>query len=400
MTILIKPIKKIFTVMMLCFFTFSLSGCWGSKELSNMALVMATGIDLTDEDKVKLSIQVFIPRAASSQQQGAGPGMGGAESLVLVKSATGENMADAMINLQKLFTRQIFWGHCDAYIIGEKLARKGDLNDQIDFINRHPEPRTRSDLFISKGPAADLLGLIPSLESYMGDVLQKSSELNFKKPITVKDFQLMTVSDSKGGILPVLEISKPDQPEKATETITKFSGVAIFNGDKMVGSINEDVTQGLLWVRNQNKVSVITGATPSGKKISVHPLRQSTKLIPKIEKGKWSITVDLTVDGLLVQNGSNLDIMNPSSSKHAETYLKRGVERDIRASITKVRNGMSTDAFGIAESFHKEYPEEWKKVKDHWQYFFPHVEVNVNAHIKVREPGLMTKTLGTIKRGD
>lgn len=400
MTLLIKPIKKTFTVLMLCFFTFSLSGCWDNKELSHMALVMATGIDLSDEDKIKLSIQVFIPRAASSQQQGAGPGMGGLESLVLVKSATGENMADAMVNLQKLFTRQIFWGHCDAYIIGEKLARKGNVNDQIDFIDRHPEPRARGDLFISKGPAANILELIPSLESYMGDVLQKSSELNFKNPITVKDFQQMTVSDSKGGFLPILEISKPEQPEKATETITKFSGVAIFNGDKMVGTINDEVTQGLLWVRNQNNVSAITGSIPSGKKISVHPLRQSTKLIPKIENGKWSVTVDVTVDGLLVQNGSNLDIMKPSSSKQAETYLKRGMERDIRASITEVRNGMSTDAFSIAESFHKKYPEEWKKVKDQWKSIFPHVKVNVKTHVKVQEPGLITKTLGTIKRGD
>lgn len=400
MTTISRPIKKTLTVILLCFSTLILSGCWGNKELSNMALVMATGIDLTEEDKVKLSIQVFVPRAASSQQQGAGPGVGGVESLVLVKSATGENMADAMVNLQQLFTRRIFWGHCDVYIIGEKLAQKGNLNEQIDFINRHPEPRARADLFVSNGPAADILGLIPSLESYMGEVLQKSSELNIKKPITVKDFQLMTVSDSKGGLLPLLKISKPDQPDKATETITKFSGAAIFKGDKMVGTINEDVTQGLLWVRNQNKVGAITGSTPDGKKISAHPLQQTTKLIPKIEKGNWSVTVDVNVDGLLVQNGSNLDIMDPSSTKLAESYLKRGMERDIRAAISEVRNGMGTDAFGIAESFHRKYPAEWKKVKDHWERFFPFVSVNVDIHIKLKDPGLMTKTLGTIKRGE
>ncbi|MGE7778336.1 Ger(x)C family spore germination protein [Peribacillus sp. NPDC097264] len=399
-TILSKPIKKAITVTMLCFFTCTLSGCWGSKELSNMALVMAAGIDITEEDQVQVTIQVFIPRAASSQQQGAGPGTGGVESLVLVKSATGENMADAMVNLQKLFSRQIFWGHCDAFIFGEKFALKGHLNDQIDFINRHPQPWARGDLFISKGPASEILELVPALESYMGDVLQKSSELYIKKPITVKDFQLMTISDSKGGILPLLEISKPDQPEKATETITTFSGVAIFKEDKMVGSIKEDVTQGLLWIRNQNKLGAITTSTPDGRKISVHPLRQSTKLIPKIENGKWSVTVDVNVDGLLVQNGSNLDIMEESSSKQIETYLQHEMERDIEAAITEVRDGMGTDAFGIAESFHQKYPEEWEKVKDHWKYVFPQVTINMDIHLKVQEPGLMTKTLGTIKRGE
>ena len=358
-----------------------------------MALVMAAGIDRSDDGKIELTLQVFVPRVASNIQQG-GPSSSSADSMVLVKSATGENMADAIIHLQKLFSRQIFWGQCDTYIIGEKLAKDGGLNEQIDFINRHPQPRARADLFVSQGSVAKILAITPSLEKYMGDSLEKISDLNFKNTVTVKDFQQMALGDSAGGYLPFLQIAKPKGSKKSSETMAEISGLAVFQEGKMTGMIKDKNMTGLLWVRNQIQLDTITGETPGGGKISLHPLHQSVKLKPTIKNGEWKVQVDVNVEGMLTQNDSYLDVMNPVSSKQAEVYLERKVKKEIRRSIHEVKNEIGTDAFGFGDAFHRSYPKEWDEVKENWDAFLPYVDYDVDLDIKILEPGLMNKTIG------
>ena len=395
MTIMAKLHRLIHALFVPPLLLLLLSGCsWGSHELSHMALVMGAGLDRTDDGRIELTLQVFVPRAASTMDQGSGPGSSGTESMVLVKSATGENVAEAALNLQRLFSRQIFWGQCDTYIIGEKLAKDGTLNEQIDFINRHPQPRSRANLFISHGEAAKILSITPSLERYMGDVLEKISDLNFKNTITVKDFQQMSQGESKGSYLPFLQISKKQHSKKASETIAEISGLAIFEKGKMTGLIKGKEMKCFLWTRNQIVLGTITAETPGGRTISLHPLRQSAKVVPKVKNGKWRVTVHVHVEGMLTQNDSYLNVMEPASSKRAEGFLEKEIKKDIEQSVHAVKDEIGTDAFGFGDAFHRTYPKEWKKVKDQWDSFLPYVDSNVTVQLKIKDPGLVNKTIG------
>ncbi|MCI1068295.1 hypothetical protein MOQ17_20625, partial [Stenotrophomonas maltophilia] len=91
------------------------------------------------------------------QSGGGGIGAGGGD-LTLVRSGDGVNIADAMSKVQARLPRRIFWGHCKVYLFGEEAAKEG-ISDHIDFLVRHPEPRNRAFLYVSKGKAEEMLAL-------------------------------------------------------------------------------------------------------------------------------------------------------------------------------------------------------------------------------------------------
>jgi spore germination protein KC len=389
--------KIIITFTALLFFSASLllTGCWDRRELNDIALVLGAAIDKSKDKKVELTVQVLIPRAAGGGQQGTGGGGGGgAAPQVLVRSAIGENMADAASKLQEKFPRRIFWGHCEAYIIGEKLAKEGGVHKQVDFIFRDREPRERAHLFVSHGKAAAILELNPPLERYLGEVLRKLSEMRIGVDTTVKDFEQMLTGDAGGAILPFIKILPQKHGEKKKETIAYMTGTAIFKKDKMVGQINDRVTRGLLLLRNQFKAGTVTVNPRKGETISLNSSREVTKLTPKIENGKWSITANVTIEGMIVQNGTDIDIMSPAITKRAENHLEKNMKRRIDQALKQVKEGMDVDAFGFADAFHRKYPREWEKVKDHWEDILPQVDVKTDINVHVLRTGLSTTPAG------
>jgi len=386
-----QNIIKMLTILLLFLSSLLLTGCWDRREVNDTALVLGTAIDTEKGKQIKLTVQVLIPQTASSQQQGGGGS--GPSSQVLIRSAIGENMADAMSKLQVELPRKIFWGHCKTYMIGEKLARKGDLHEQIDFLLRHPEPRERALLFVSKGEAADILEFRPTLELYVGEGLRKLSVMHIFASVTIKDFEQMLTGDAGGALLPVIKIVQVKNGNKE-ETVPSITGTAIFKKDKMVGQIDLKVTRGLLWLRNEVEATAVTVKPKKGESISLDPIRETTKLIPTIKNGKWGILAKITSEGTIVQNGSNLDVMSPQITKRVEKDVEKDIKERINQSLKQVKKGMDVDVFGFADAFHRKYPKEWAKVKDHWDTVLPDVYVKVDIKTRVRRPGLSTTPAG------
>lgn len=391
-----RNIIKTFTVLLFVLASFLLTGCWDRREVNDTALVLGAAVDKSKGKNIKLTIQVLIPRAVGGGQQGTGGE--GPTAQVLVRSAVGENMADAASKLQVRFPRKIFWGHCKTYIFGENLAKAGGISEQIDFLLRHPEARERSYVYISHGEAAKVLELEPPLESYEGEVLRKLSEMRVGIHITVKDFEQMVTGDAGTALLPLIK-KLPSAPGKKQEaTIAYIAGTAIFKRDKMVGQIDIKITRGLLWLRNEIEVTAVTVELQKGKTMSLDPIEQKTKLLPKIENGKWTITAKIKSEGTIVQNGTHLDIMSTQIIKRVEKSLEKDIKQRMDLSLKQVKKGMNADVFGFAEAFHRKYPKEWSKVKDHWDEILPQVDVKIDIQTRVRRPGLSTTPAGLKKK--
>ncbi len=339
-------------------------------------------MDANEGKKIKLTIQVLIPSAVSSGQ--AGQGQGGPR--VMMRSAIGEDMADAVSKLQTKLPRKIFWGHCKTYIIGEKLAKAGGLHKQIDYLLRHPEPRERAYMFISTGEASNFLEAKPQLELFVGEGLRKISEMHIGTSTTLKDFEQMLTSDAGVALLPLIQTT-----EKHTDFLI---GTAILKNDEMVTQVDTTLTRGLLWLRNKNEVTSVSVSNQNGGIVSIDPIRQKTKLIPSITDGKWSMLVKTEFDGVIVQNGSDIDIMEPTIIKKIESNTEKEIKGLIGKTLTQVQEEMNVDAFGFADAFHRKYPKEWEKVKDGWDKILPQVEVKIDVTMHIRRPGLSTKLAG------
>lgn len=190
--------------------SFLLTGCWDRREINDTAIVLGATIDKANGKNIKLAVQFLAPQAIGGQQGGGG----GGGPKVLMRSAIGENMVDAASKLQVQLPRKLFWGHCKIYIIGEKLAKGGALNEQIDFLIRHPEPRDNAYLFVSSGKASKVLEFQPLSELHVAEGLRKISEMHIGKTTTVKDFEQMVTGDARVVTTPLIKMVPAKKGEK------------------------------------------------------------------------------------------------------------------------------------------------------------------------------------------
>lgn len=58
---------------------------------------------------------------------------------------------------------------------------------------------------------------------------------------------------------------------------------------------------------------------------------------------------------------------------------------------------MNADAFGFADAFHRKYPKEWAKAKNHWNKVLPKVDVKIDIKVRISRPGLFTTPAGLKK---
>ncbi|MBD0379506.1 Ger(x)C family spore germination protein [Paenibacillus sedimenti] len=382
------------------FFTISLiscilllSGCWDRTEVNDLALVTAAGIDRKTEKRIELSVQVFIPRAAGGGQQAMGGG-GSGSAQTFIRSAEGVTIVDAMTKLQEKLPRRIFWGHTEVFIIGRKLAEEG-IRSHMDFMMRDPQVREGAYVFISEKEAKPILELLPPLERSSSEVLRELAKSKIAMEVTLKDLNARMIGDSEAVGLPWIGKlqAQPGQPEE--RTIPYITGTAVFKKDKLVGHISDRTTRGVLWLRNEIHAAVVTDTPKEAEGfVSMKLLRAESQLVPKIENGKWTITLRAITEDDIIQNATNLDLMNPIFLRQLEVHLEEDIQNRVQMALDQVQKKMNADIFDFAEAFHRGYPNEWNKAKERWDEIFPEVEVNFEVKAKVRRPGKSTVPAG------
>ncbi|CAN7591984.1 Ger(x)C family spore germination protein [Paenibacillus sp. LjRoot56] len=364
-----------------------LTGCWDRREVNDLALILGVASDKKDNDTIELSVQVFIPKSA-----GGGPseGMssGGGAGQTFVRSATGVTMADAMSKLREKFPRELFWGHDKVFIIGEKMAKEG-VSDMIDFMMRFPQARVRLRVFACHGSARHVLELIPPLEQSTAEVLREMLELHSVVDVPIKTFAQALAGKSGAAALPWLEIVPPEPNKNEFQTVPFIKGTAVFKKDKMVERIDERITKGVVWIRNEIKKEIVTVPSQDGNGfVTVNVKSSKTELVPDIQNNQWSIKVNVKPEARVIENTMSLSLKDPEFSKAIEQNLNTTIEKRVRNALAQVQGKMHADIVGFAETFYRKYPKEWEAIKDQWDEQFPKVQVYVQVASKLLSPGI------------
>src|SRR5699024_7954334 len=106
--------KCIVTLLIL---TLLLSGCWDRRELNELGITMALGIDKIENEYV-VSAQVVVPSEVSMK---ASTG----RSAVTLYKASGDTIYEAFRRMTKNSPRKIYPGHLQILVLSEDLAKEG-----------------------------------------------------------------------------------------------------------------------------------------------------------------------------------------------------------------------------------------------------------------------------------
>nr|WP_231891432.1 Ger(x)C family spore germination protein [Paenibacillus swuensis] len=361
-------------------FSILLSGCWDRREVNDMALIIAAGIDVKEGDQVELTVQVFIPNPT------AGEGGGGGEGRIHSISRVGENVSAALTSLQRELPRSFFWGHAKAYIVGEEASRRG-MNHIMDFLFRDIDPREQSNLFVCRGKAKDLLLSLTDPNSY-----ETMIKLSQKKPLqysTVFKVEEKISGESNSFLLPIAGTTASSVSGQEFNIIM-VRGCAVIKNRKLLGFLEKKDWESLEWFENRKFERNMTVLYEDEKgQTSLKLTRSYLHYFPRIHKGVWSMHLRIKVNADIAESSNSLDFMSTKDNlKKAEPWFNKKIQQEVTQIIREGQKKYSADIFGFAREFHKAYPEQWKKEKRNWERIFSDMPVTVEIDTVIHTPGI------------
>lgn len=373
------------------------SGCWDRVEVNDLAFVMATSLDLTEDGKLVSTIQTANLSGSIGGQDGQGKPGGQQGKKFITMTVSGKSTTDLVQKQQEKMSRKLYIAHRSVLIIGERLARHG-IRDILDWYGRNPESRLRTFILIAKGKdGRDVLKVAYPLERNPSEGMKEMEKLGFGTSVTLRDFMMASASEGihpvAGYIEPVTESSmglKQQEKEQQEPDNLMLKGTAVFKNFKLVGYLDDEESGGLIELTGKFKRGSITAdnipGVPGNVGLKISKVKR--KIHPYIRGNKIKFNIALKGEGEVLENNTNLDLSQPQNMKIVQDALSKSLEKRMRRTLTAAQHKYHADIFGFGEAINRSDPKQWKSLKKQWDEKFSEAEFSIAIDLTVRRSGM------------
>ncbi|MED3954641.1 Ger(x)C family spore germination protein [Priestia aryabhattai] len=385
--------------------TLFLTSCWSKKELTDLAIVAALGIDKTKDGRYHITLQIINPGNVAGGMQGGG---GGTQSPpITIYSASGENLVEASRRASGRISRRLYYAHTNLVVVGEKLAKEEGIDTLIDGLDRDPEFRNTSTLVIANhSSAADIVKTLTPVDKIPANKILKTLEFTQRKwgeniKTSLQEVMRSLESSGRGTVVSGFRlVGNPQQAQKldnlqesAPEATLQASGIAVLKEGKLVDWLYGKPALGTVWLLDKVQGTDVD-IDWEGKKeaIAYQTVRQKTSVTAQVKNGQPHISVHTRVEGDIGDMEVPVDITNPEIITKMEQAVRQKIKKDLKMAIERAQKN-KTDILGFGEVIHRTRPNQFKKLKTEWNdVYFPKLDVDIVVEAYIRRAGLRNKS--------
>jgi spore germination protein KC len=415
-------VKKNKWIIPLCvFFCLNSAGCTDKKEVDDQVYAIAIGADKGVENKIRFTVQYPTYRGEKGSSQQSGDSKSLIVGNTIISTVEAPSILEAL-NLFATFTsRRISLVHAKMIIFSEDFAREG-IAGFIQPIARFRETRRIMQIVVCKGSAEDF---IKENTTLIGVGISKAVELKerqsmdtgffprtpfhdfyrnllspYSQPYTIyagiNDFtNLKSVPKNSESPLKTEYGYLPGTIPRAGDLKIELVGTAVFNGDRMIGSLNSYETRYFQMITGDFKRGIMTieDKNAPGKAI-VLDLRpgRSPKVEAHFEEGRIVINVKLNIEADIGSIQSRYPYEEPQKIDSLNNQLKERIEQGVKKTIKKSQEEFQSDIFGFGYKVAKNFSTTKEFEKYNWLSHYSEASVNVDVETNVRRTGLMIRS--------
>jgi spore germination protein KC len=383
-----------------------LSGCWDYNEFEQYAPLFSMGIDYNNDTKlITVTIQ-HLSTEKGSKGEKTGESTEGA-----MHSAEGESFLDALIKLQQVVVKKMFFGYVQIIIVNEDAARY-IMKDLLDVIDRSPLIRNSAYLVITQRRAEDVISTVDksysissSLEIY--NLLISAEENGYSFPMTVTDFLRCSVTNGMEPAISRLISVYPKGKKSEADLIEedgiaydkevigdqRIMGAAVFKGYSFRGYLNAEESIGLSLIRGKNLHMWITekiaDSNENWNKLFFKSLSTTSKI--KVDISGDLPEVDLSVDvkaRLVKYDSGQGKTYITEKINEMQGLLNKRIQSYIESALQKGQKQFNSDIFGFGYELYRWHPSLWnKKYKNSWGDYLPDIPVRIKVNTKIVNTG-------------
>ena len=401
-------IRFIFVLIIIAIFIYAFSSSYVSRNMGNLAYVVAIGFDTSDSSnatissesgKIKVTFQ-FVNTSALSQTSSS------TQSSSVVNSVEASSLDTALNLMNAYIGKELNLSHCRVIVFSEKFAET-DISDEIYTLINNSQIRPTTNIVVSKCDANYYIeNSEPSLEQLVTkyyDIFPNSSKYTgYTQNLTIGNFFNILVCDTYNPTAILGGINTNNYNQNTSSNVndsisnnsniigkreTENIGLAVFNGGKLVGELTGFET---LWhsvIQNDVDSFIVSVPNPKDDSKSIDlSLVQSdkTKIKVDISKGSPYITIDIKLSGRISSIDSDSDYSNNSYLEEISSYTSSYIKSNISDYLYKTSKDYKSDIddFGAYASKYFLTEEDWDNydwLNNYQNAFFT---VNVDCNIE------------------
>ncbi|MCO1601395.1 Ger(x)C family spore germination protein [Desulfosporosinus nitroreducens] len=376
-----------------------LTGCWGKKEVEDLAPLLGIGFDVGEKPGTFLITQQFArPKKDSST---------GSEIEDRTFSIEASSSREAFEKLSKVTYRTPFMGSLKVIIFSEDVAKAGGFNNMLDFAQRYAEFRRSMYLVLAKGKAQDILnlklrsGLIPAMA--IKSNIEGGDEISIFPTVRLGHYLTILGTKSTAPILPVVESVKSgedmeykaDAKNEAGEIRIQSAGV--MRGDNLADFLTDEETKGYMWLENDvihrliNTVDLEENSVKFGGQVLESRTKYKVKTNNEKKELQYQIKTSIAIDEIL---GLKKQLSGPEwveLVKEAEKDFAKVIEKECESSIKKQRE-LGLDFLGIGRHIEQKNSAYWKTIKDQWEEEIADFSVSIEVKVTIHHSGMSSSS--------
>ncbi|NOU64788.1 Ger(x)C family spore germination protein [Paenibacillus sp. LMG 31461] len=385
------------TVLILCLLM--LTGCWSRRELNELLIVLGVGVDWKDGEYL-VSFQVVNPSEISAQRRG------GDRPPSTLYQGRGKTLFEAARSLTAEAPRKVYMGHLQMYIIGEELAKRG-IKDILDNSVRDNELRMDFNIVVARGDMAEnmlkLFTPVEKLPSYSMQQSLQTSQKSWAPTVAMTMDEALNKLSGKGFELALTGIkligdtaigdTKTNVEYFQPPSRFRYTGIAVFKDDKLIGWLNEQESKGYTDITNNLDSTSIEIACGEQRYTGIEITSSDSKLKASVQDGKPKIDVSIRAEANIVDRQCrNIDLTDPQTIKQLEQETKQIIQSNAEATVARAKK-MKSDIIGFGNQLGKDQPAYWKEVKETWNDdLFPQTIVQYKIELFIRKTGTIGNT--------
>lgn len=422
-----KGVKVFYIILAFIIISVSVTGCYDRREVDEMAYVMAIGLDRGTNNLINLTVQIAVPLAMGGGGGGGGGGDGGGGESKSVDTITVQtpSLLAGLNLINNSVSKQINISHAKLIVFSEDLARQG-LHNYLHALARNREFRPHTYVAVARGSAEDYLKSIkPKLEANPAkfyELTYSASYTGFNPIILFHDFYSQVESLDVQPVATLAAVGKfesskqfnnqnstakdkgratPFEGDYLAGDIPKAGGVtgermgmAVFNGDKMVGAMDGEDVGYYLMSSGRFSYDFMTFPDPFSKgSYIVLNLKQSRIPQRRVDivngRPRVSLKVTLEADIASIQSGIDYESDTGTIENSAAAFIKDGITRF----LNKTSKDLKSDVCGFGREVKGKFAT-WKEWEGYnWLDKYKDSVFDVSVDLKIRRPGLIIRTV-------
>ncbi|WRP07302.1 Ger(x)C family spore germination protein [Rossellomorea aquimaris] len=360
-----------------------LTGCWSSKDIEKLDLLLGVGIDEGQSNSHEYSkedlMNVTFQLVNVSGNQSSKTYSGNAKPFVNVNE-TGESLLEAAREVLLKRKNTLNGQHQRLVVLSSKVAQKRNMRELLDFFIRDPEARMSCLIMVTGGLSRDIMDTetdeIPSVHiKEVSDHIEKSNKLI--EPMTLS--KINATMEAKSSFL-------LQNIEKRNNEII-LTGAAVIKGDTItqVGFLNEEELVGINWLTALTDGGIVKIKEEGSNKTITYELETvDSKVKPLLKNGQISFQVDTKVSGHITELLAETDELTKEENiKDLERQIEEKIKEQIKNSLEKIQQDLKVDVLEFHDYVRIQHPDYWKSHKDDWDNTFSQANIDYQVDVQI-----------------